>query len=112
MELYEELDYKNRQLDQAIKVLRKNGTELAKAESEYKEELTKEVLRLRDEGMAVTLINLIIYGQPSVSTLRLKRDIAKTTYEANAEVINILKLQIRIIEAQLQREYEVAGRNI
>ena len=105
MELYEELAYKNSQLDQAIKVLRKNGNELAMAESRYKEELTKEVLRLRDEGMAATLINLIIYGQPSVSTLRLKRDIAKSTYDANAEVINILKLQIRIIEAQLNREW-------
>ena len=105
MELYEELDYKNRQLDQAIKVLRKNGIELAKAESEYKTELTKEVLRLRDEGMAVTLINLIIYGQPSVATLRLKRDIAKSTYDANEEVINILKLQIRIISNQLEKEW-------
>ena len=105
MELYEELDYKNRQLDQAIKVLRKNGIELAKAESEYKTELTKEVLRLKDEGMAVTLINLIIYGQPSVATLRLKRDIAKSTYDANEEVINILKLQIRIISNQLEKEW-------
>lgn len=105
MELPEELDYKNKMLDQAIKTLRKNGIELAKAEKDYKEELTKEVLRLKDEGTAVTLINLIIYGQPSVSTLRLKRDIAKSTYDANAEVINILKLQIRIIEAQLNREW-------
>lgn len=105
MELYEELESKSRQLDQAIKVLRKNGTALAEAEANYKTELTKEVLRLKDEGMAVTLINLIIYGQPSVSTLRLQRDIAKTTYDANAEVINILKLQIRIIAAQIEREW-------
>lgn len=105
MELYEELESKSRQLDQAIKVLRKNGTALAEAEANYKTELTKEVLRLKDEGVAVTLINLIIYGQPSVSTLRLQRDIAKSTYDANAEVINILKLQMRIIEAQLNREW-------
>lgn len=105
MELYEELDFKNNQLDQAIKVLRKNGTELAKAEKEYKEELTKEVLRLKNEGMAITLINLIIYGQPSVSTLRFQRDVQKSIYEANTESINILKLQIRIIEAQLNREW-------
>ena len=35
MELHEELDYKNKMLDQAIKTLRKNGIELAKAEKEY-----------------------------------------------------------------------------
>ena len=105
MELYEELEVKSRQLDQAIKTLRMNGNALAEAEAEYKQELTKEVLRLKNEGMAVTLINLIIYGQPSVSTLRLKRDICKSTYDANSEVINILKLQMRIIEAQLNREW-------
>ena len=105
MELYQELDYKNSQLDQAIKTLRKHGTELAEAESSYKEALSKEVLRLRDEGMAVTLINLVIYGLPSIKTLRLQRDIAKVTYDANQEYINILKLQIRLIESQLEREW-------
>lgn len=105
MELHEELAYKNRELDSAIKTLRTNGTALAEAERDYKEALSKEVLRLRDEGMAVTLINLVIYGLPSISTLRLKRDIAKVTYDANEEYINILKLQIRLIESQLEREW-------
>ena len=105
MELYEELTYKNRELDSAIKTLRTNGTALAEAERDYKEALSKEVLRLRDEGMAVTLINLVIYGLPSISTLRLKRDIAKVTYDANEEYINIVKLQLRIIESNLEREW-------
>lgn len=105
MELYEELAYKNRELDSAIKTLRTNGTALAEAERDYKEALSKEVLRLRDEGMAVTLINLVIYGLPSISTLRLKRDIAKVTYDANEEYINIVKLQLRIIESNLEREW-------
>ena len=51
MELYEELAYKNRELDSAIKTLRTNGTALAEAERDYKEALSKEALRLRDEGM-------------------------------------------------------------
>ena len=104
-DLYEELQAKSKELQVSVKALRQSGTAAAEAERDYKILLSQESLKLKDGGMAVTLINLIIYGQPSVSTLRLQRDIAKTTYDANAEVINILKLQMRIIEAQLNREW-------
>lgn len=105
MELYEELDLKNRQLSQSLKELRKNGNALAKAEKEYKEMVSKEALRLRNEEMPVTLIEKVIYGLPSVSTLRFERDIADVLYKANQEAINITKLQVRIIENQLGREW-------
>lgn len=74
MELYEELEIKSNQLEYALKNLRQNGIELAQAEKNYKEAVTKEVLRLRDEGMAVTLIAQVIYGLPTISTLRFERD--------------------------------------
>lgn len=105
MELLEELRIKNNQLDQALKTYRQNGIALAEAEKEYKEMVSKEVLRLRDEGMAVTLIAQVIYGLPSVSLLRFQRDCAKSVYDANAEAINVKKLQIRLIEAQINREW-------
>lgn len=105
MELYEELQVKSSQLDQALKTLRLNGIALAEAEKEYKEMVSKEVLRLRDEGMAVTLIAQIVYGLPTVSTLRFQRDCAETVYNANQEAINVRKLQIRLIEAQINREW-------
>lgn len=105
MELWEELDIKNRQLDQALLTLRKNGIALAEAEKDYKEAVSKECLRLRDEGMAVTLISQVIYGLPSISTLRFNRDVALTVYNANQEAINVKKLQIRLIEAQINREW-------
>ena len=105
MELLEELQIKSSQLEQALKTLRQNGIALAQAEKDYKEMVSKEVLRLRDEGMAVTLIAQVIYGLPTISTLRFQRDCAKSVYEANVEAINVKKLQIRLIEAQINREW-------
>lgn len=105
MDLLEDLQVKSSQLEQALRTLRQNGIALAEAERNYKEMVSKEVLRLRDEGMAVTLIAQVIYGLPSVSTLRFQRDCAKTIYEANQEAINVKKLQIRLIEAQINREW-------
>lgn len=105
MELYEELDSKKKQLDASIKQLRKNGTEYAEAEMTYKILLRTECLKLRDEGMAIGMISLTCYGIPSVAEARFRRDIAKAVYEANQEAINSLKLQLRLIESQIQREW-------
>lgn len=104
-DLYEELQTKNRQLDFAVKDLRKNGTALAQAEMDYKIKLREEILKLRDEGVAVGIIDKICYGIPTVAELRYKRDICESIYKANQEGINSCKLQLKLLENQIQREY-------
>lgn len=108
--LVEQVFNLNTELTQSIKLLRKNGEELAKREKEYKLKLCAEALRLRTEGMAVTLIDLIIYGVPEIAELRFKRDVAQATYTANLEHINTVKLQLRVLENQISREWGVAGK--
>ena len=105
MELYQELQQKTHELDVSIKALRKTGTEYAQAERAYKVKLREECLKLRDQGMPVTLIDKICYGIPSVAELRFKRDIAEVVHKANLEAINSYKLQMRLIEAQISREW-------
>lgn len=104
-DLIDKIQVMNNQLDQALRTLRTNGIALAEAEKNYKEAVSKEALRLRDEGMAVTLIDKVIYGLPSISTLRFQRDCCEAVYSANQEAINVKKLQIRLVEAQLAREW-------
>lgn len=105
MELYQELQQKTQQLDVSIRQLRKTGTEYAEAERAYKVKLREECLKLRDAGMAIGMIDKTCYGIPSVAELRFKRDIAEVVYKANQEAINSIKLQMRLIEAQLSREW-------
>lgn len=84
----------------------KYGNELAEAENDYKITLREEALKLRAEkNMPVTLINQIIYGVGCVAEKRLRRDIAETMYKTSQEYINTLKLRIRVLESQLQREW-------
>ena len=104
-DLYEELQAKTKQLNASIRELRKNGTEYADAEKGYKLLLRTECLKLRDEGMAIGMIDKICYGIPSVAEARFRRDVAKTVYEANQEAIQAIKLQMRLIESQIQREW-------
>lgn len=105
MDLYNELQLKIQQLEISIKTLRKSGTDYAQAERDYKVLLRQECLKLRDEGMAIGMIDKTCYGIPSVADARFKRDVNEAVYKANLEAINSIKLQMRIIENQLNREY-------
>ena len=105
MELYYTLQEKTKQLDMSIKQLRRSGTEYAEAERAYKVLLRQECLKLRDEGMAIGMIDKTCFGIQSVADARFKRDVAEVVYKANLEAINSIKLQMRLIEAQLEREW-------
>ena len=51
------------------------------------------------------MIQLTCYGVPDVAELRFRRDVAETVYQANKEAINAIKLELRLIENQIQREW-------
>ena len=103
--LITEINRKQKDLDTAVKQLRTSGSDYAQAEHDYKVLLRTEALKLRDQGMAVGMIDKVIHGIPEVAKARLERDKSLTIYEANKECINSLKLQIRIIDAQISREW-------
>jgi hypothetical protein len=106
MDLFNQIQELTEKLNIAIKSLAKKGQELAEAERDYKITLRQEALKLRAEkGMPVTLIQQVVYGVPEVAEKRFKRDVAETMYQTNQEYINTTKLQIRILESQLQREW-------
>ena len=104
-ELLQELELKNRQLDKSIKQLRVSGSDYAQKERDYKVLLRTECLKLRDSGMAIGMIQMTAYGIPEVAQKRFERDVAEATYKANMESINSLKLQPRLLDAQISREY-------
>lgn len=103
--MWQEIEKKTKQLDKAVEQLAENGIDLAKKEKEYKMELCKKALELKAQEMPVTLINQVIYGYGDIPLLRLARDTAQAKYNANQEFINTIKLEIRILESQMQREW-------
>jgi hypothetical protein len=105
MDLYNDILGLMEQLTKSIAVLKQNGVKLAEAERDYKITLRTEALRLKTEGLPVTLINQIIFGVDVVAQKRFARDVAEATYNANQEHINATKLKIRVLESQLNREW-------
>ena len=106
MDLISDIQKLMDELTISIKKLRQTGNALAEAERDYKITLRQEALKLRvEDDMPVTLINQIIFGVPEVAEKRFKRDVAETMYQTNQEHINATKLKLRLLEAQVQREW-------
>ena len=103
--MWQQIEEKSKKLDKAIQELATNGYDLAEKEKKYKTAVSQKALELRANDTPVTLINQIIYGYKEIADLRFDRDVAEVKYNANLEYINVIKLQIRILENQIAREW-------
>ena len=95
-------------LDAAITQLGKRGRTYAQAEMDYKIALAKKILTERDKGTPVTIISDVCRGDPQIAKLRFERDCAEVVYKSAMEAINSYKLQIRMMDSQLSREWDRA----
>ena len=99
-----ELNEHRETLTKAIKILKQRGKEKAESERNYRVELQKEILRQRDAGTPVTIISDICRGKEEIADLKMKRDIAESLYESAMQKIYQTKLEIDIIQRQIEFE--------
>lgn len=105
MDIANEISQKTALLDNSIKMLRKTGSDYAKAYTDYRVALAKELLILKNEGYAITLAGDIARGKPEIAHLKFEEISKEAIYKANIESINVLKLEIKILQEQYNKEY-------
>ena len=108
-DLIQQLFELSERCDELIKELAKQGDLLAQAQYSYYRQKAAVAFRLKDEGLPVTMIQQVLKGEPSVAILMRERDVAKSRYEATKETINVLKLQLKLSDNQIQREWSNVG---
>ena len=104
-ELYLELQTKVTLLNRALRELGDRGRAAADAEREYRVALAQKLLSEREKGLPATLLPDICRGDREIARLKFQRDVADTVYKAALEACNVYKLQIRVLENQIDREY-------
>ena len=105
MDIANEISQKTALLDNSIKMLRKTGSDYAKAYTDYRVALAEELLVLKNDGYAITLAGDIARGKPEIAHLKFEEISKEAIYKANMESINVLKLEIKIIQEQINKEY-------
>ena len=104
MDLYTSLNNLLEQLQTSVKSLRTTATEYAEAYKNYRVLLAKELVRLKDSGMAITLASDVARGNEEIANAKMIEIKKEAIYKANMESINAIKLQIKIVENQITRE--------
>ena len=100
-----EMSATRKQLNECLIFYKQNGRTLADAEMKYNIARRKEFLRLHiSDGVAWTACSDLAKGDEEVAKLRFERDLRKSDYECCLEKILQLKIELRIIENEMNAE--------
>ena len=97
---------------QAVKEAREQGLALAKAKRELRSVECKTIISLKAEGMSATAISNALKSQPEVADAQFAVDCAEVLYKAASEEVNVNKLDARLLEADIAREWSQEGRGL
>jgi hypothetical protein len=104
-DLINEMSGKMSTLEKALGELGKRGKAYAQSECDYRVALAEKMLTERDKGTPVTIIGDICRGDRAIAKLKFERDVAEVMYKSAMEAINTYKLNIKILENQIDREW-------
>ena len=106
MDILQELNAKKKLLDKALAEYKTRVTEYANAYKEYRVEVAKELIRLRDGGMPVTIAYDVARGKEEIAELKRREIITEGLYKSCQEAINSYKLQMKILQEQYNKEFD------
>mgnify|MGYP002517342431 FL=1 len=105
MDLLQELWKINDLLTKALEQYKQRGREYAQAYKCYRVMLAQELLRLRAEQVPVTIAYDIARGKEDIANAKEQEIITESLYESCKEAINTYKLQMKIIQEQINKEW-------
>ena len=105
MELLIEMNKLRELLNAALGEFKSRGTAYAKAYANYRKMLAQELLKLKAEGMPVTIAYDIARGTEEIANAKEQEIITECLYKSCQEAINSYKLQMKILQEQIEKEY-------
>lgn len=105
MEELEKMNELNTLLTSALKEFKTRGRDYARAYKNYRIKVAQKLLQLKAEGMPVTIAYDIARGDEEVAKAKEQEIITETLYKSCQEAINTYKLQIKILQEQMNKDY-------
>ena len=102
-DLYGQLDELTDLLMAELATCKTSGCQYAENEAEYRKALRLAILEERDRGTPATITSDLCRGRPEIAELKRLRDCSEAIYKASQEAINVYKLRIRMVDAQITR---------
>jgi hypothetical protein len=108
-DLYAKRDELENLLMQEVETYRRSGIQFAENTAAYKKAVRVETLRERAKGTPVTVTGDLVRGLDYVAELKQAVISSEAVYKSSQEYINILKIRLRIVDADIQRVWNSGG---
>lgn len=108
-DLYAQLDELTDRLMEELDTCKTSGCQYAANEAEYRKALRIAILEERDRGTPATLTGDLCRGREDIAEKKRLRDCSEAIYKASQEAINVYKLRIRMLDAQIARVWNSGG---
>lgn len=108
-ELHERLDELTDLLMEELDTCKTSGCQYAENEAEYRKALRLAILDERERGTPATLTSDLCRGRDDIAEAKRRRDCSEAIYKASQEAINVYKLRIRMLDAQIARIWSSGG---
>jgi len=95
----------SQELQKGAKTLYSYAKQYVEAEQEYRLALAKEIMRLREAKMPVSLIADVARG--NLADLKFKRDLAEVTYKTAKDMLQALQSQLSGLQTLYKRQDEI-----
>lgn len=96
--------------DLAVSESKARGRRMVEAEAAYYTEKARESFELLTAGYANTFIQTVVKGRPKVAEAMEAYHAAEVEYKNAQDAINVYKLKLRVLESELEREWEQTRR--
>lgn len=93
------------ELESETEIMRTSGCQMARNERDYRKAIRIETLNERMAGTPVTVTGDLVRGLEYVADLRYALKCSEAMYKSSQEKINVLKLKLRVIEADIDRAW-------
>ena len=108
-DLYAKRDELEDLLMQEAETYLKSGIKYAENIAAYRKAIRIETLKERAKGTAATITGDLVRGIEYVADLKQAAVSSEAVYKSSQEVINILKIRLRVVEAEIQRVWNSGG---
>lgn len=109
MEELQKLEELNNLLTSALSEYKKRGQDYAKAYRDYRIKVAQKLLQLKADGMPVTISYDVARGDEEVAKAKEQEIITECLYKSCQEAINVYKLKIKILQQQINKDFENGG---
>ncbi|MEC5422105.1 hypothetical protein QGM71_01180 [Virgibacillus sp. C22-A2] len=96
-------------IDKATREIYKLAEKKAETEEYFRIALAKEKFILKDQGMAITLIDDLARGKEDIARLKRDRDLAEDMFKAAIESLRALQAELSGLQSILRFQSDVGG---